>query len=598
MDLFSQILNQSKLGTTWQFSGGSSFWSINTQDFMSKAPQIQQAQESSMYEWYSPKEISFLEKQKAKWVDMNKAFEFVQKKRQEEQVRQKGILWAESNREWFIDNAIWMWVDIVWGAVSAIPSVLWNTAEWMSKQGQKLPTNTIPTAIRAGLSDKTYWELRAEQIAWAERFGQAWQKGKELIKSTGLYDPNTTSAKVWETITEIWSAFVWPNKVWAITGLGKLATPTRIAMEWWLAWAKYDIASKWEVTPESVALWAGWNLAVAWAFRWGQKFAQALTPKTAEQKILESVWGKTVKGVVWGKTVKIQEPQEGIVTKVTTPFRTKDPKVLTGRALTPSYAWKTPKQMLKSVWEMTDKVKSFYEQVRIGKMKWNIDTLEDAANSVVTNLDEIWANIGNAVKWAKWSTSISMGTRSEMSRALRNKIEKRAWAYSALQNFYKDTSKWLSLQDAFKAKRVYQTEIWKLIRSGDAWTDSYSALVKWVQELSDNIDTMVEKSVGTKQFIEWKRQYKLLKSIASDISKSAVVEWRRSPQTFVEQLWMLESMVEWFTNPLSTARAVLAKEIWELNTRGGAWKELIKNYDKEAIQKAKKVIPKKVKVWQ
>ena len=59
---------------------------------------------------------------------------------------------------------------------------------------------------------------------------------------------------------------------------------------------------------------------------------------------------------------------------------------------------------------------------------------------------------------------------------------------------------------------------------------------------------------------------------------------------------MLESMVEGITNPVSTAKTVLAKEIGELNTRGGAWKELIKNYDKEAIEKARKIIPKKIKV--
>lgn len=82
----------------------------------------------------------------------------------------------------------------------------------------------------------------------------------------------------------------------------------------------------------------------------------------------------------------------------------------------------------------------------------------------------------------------------------------------------------MNLQDAFKAKKVYQAEITKLIKSGDAGTDSYQALVKGVQELSDNIDNVVEKSLGSKQFMEWKEQYKLLKSIASDISKSAVVE--------------------------------------------------------------------------
>jgi hypothetical protein len=268
--------------------------------------------------------------------------------------------------------------------------------------------------------------------------------------------------------------------------------------------------------------------------------------------------------------------------------------------LTPSYAGKTPKQMLKSVWDVEKNVKDFYTQIRTGNLKWNIDTLEDSANTVVQNLDEIGAKIGNAVSDVKWNTAISMGTRAEMKRALTNKIEKRAWAYWPLTNFFKDTSKGLSLKDAFKAKKVYQAEIGKLIKSWDAGTDSYSALVKWVQELSDNIDSAVMKSMKWWEFKEWKAQYALLKKLVNDISKSAVVEGRRSPQTFVEQLWQLEAIVEWVTSPLSTAKQVFAKEIGELNTRGGAWKELIKNYDKQAINafKSKKIIPKKVKVWQ
>lgn len=603
MNLFSQILNQAKLGTPWQFSGGTSFGSINTQDFQSKLPTIQknvQAEQNLQNQWFSEKEVKFLKLQKDKWVDMNQAMAFVEQKRKEEAQKveaQKGVLWSDANREWFMQNALGVWADFLGWVASEVPKVIGETTSFLSKAGQYTPTNLLATWVKAGFSDKTFWQLMDEQSQRANVFAESGQKSKEDIQKLWVFDPNTTSAKLWETVTDIGSAFVWPNKVWVIRKLWKLATPAKIAMEWGLAWAKFDIASQWKVTPESVLLWAWWNLWIAWAFKWGQKIAKVFTPKTAEEKILESVWGKTVKWIVQWKTVKIQEPKEGIITRVSTPFRTKDSKVLTWRALTPSYAWKTPKQMLKWIGEMTDNVKSFYEQVRTWKMKGNVNTLEDSANSVISNLDEIGANIGNSVKWAKWSTSISMWTRSEMSKALRNKIEKRAWAYSALQNFYKDTSKWLNLNDAFKAKRVYQTEIGKLIRSWDAGTDSYSALVKWVQELSDNIDTIVEKSIWTKQFIEWKKQYKLLKSIASDISKSAVVEGRRAPQTFVEQLGMLESIVEWVTNPLSTAKSVLAKEIGELNTRGWAWKELIKNYDKEAIQKAKKIIPKKIPVW-
>ena len=63
MDLFSQILNQSKLGTPWQFSGGSSFGSINTQDFQSKLPTIQkgiQAEQNLINQGFSEKEVKFL----------------------------------------------------------------------------------------------------------------------------------------------------------------------------------------------------------------------------------------------------------------------------------------------------------------------------------------------------------------------------------------------------------------------------------------------------------------------------------------------------------------------------------------------------------
>jgi hypothetical protein len=173
-----------------------------------------------------------------------------------------------------------------------------------------------------------------------------------------------------------------------------------------------------------------------------------------------------------------------------------------------------------------------------------------------------------------------------MKTILSDSIEKRWWAYKILKNFYEDTADiWgLSIQKAFKAKKIYQAEIWKLIKSGDVWTDAYSTLVKWVQQLNDSIDESILKSMKWPKFAKWKKQYASLKKIATDISKSAAVEWRRSPQTFVEQLWTLNAIIEWVSNPLSTARNLFAKEIWELNTRGGAWKELIKIYDTRAIK--------------
>lgn len=500
-----------------------------------------------------------------------------------------------NNRTWLLENIGGSIQDVVGGAISEVPKVAGETLWFLSKASQYNPLNLWLTAIESWLTDKTYWQLRDEQIAEANKISDLWQKWKEFVQKYGAYDPNTISSKVWETATDIWSATIWPNKL-APFAKWVLWTAWNLALEGGLAGAKYGVATEWKVTPKDVAWGALWNTLIGWAFKVWWNIAKSLTPKTAEEKILESVWWNISEWIVNGKNVKVPTPQEGIITKISTPLRQSDPKVLTGRALTPSYVGKTPKQMLKSVWDMTENVKDFYTQVRTGKMKWDISTLEDSANTVIKNLDSIGSNIGEAVKWAKWTVWPSVWTMEEISNTLWNKIESRSGAFNPLKNFLEDTKDWLSLQDAFKAKKVYQSEITKLIKSGDAWTDSYQSLVKWVQELSDNIDNVVEKSIWSKQFAEWKKQYRLLKSIASDISKSAVVEWRKAPQTFVEQLWTLQAISDGITNPLSTAKSIFAKEIGELNTRWWAWKELIKNYDKEAI-KTFQTKTKKIKVW-
>ena len=257
--------------------------------------------------------------------------------------------------------------------------------------------------------------------------------------------------------------------------------------------------------------------------------------------------------------------------------------------------------MLKIIWDVESNLKEYYKLVRTWTMKWDLSTLEEAANSVISNLDDVWSKIWGAVKSVEWTISPSVWTLDEISWVLWSNIEKRWWAYKVLENFKSDTQWGLNIQEAFKAKKIYQAEIGKLIRAWDSWTDSYSALVKWVQELTDSIDNVIASNLKWKEFEIWKKQYALLKKIATDISKSAVVEWRRAPQTFVEQLGTLDTILDLSRNPLSTAKWLFAREIWELNTRWGAWKELIKIYDSEAIKwmgKAKKIPkPSWINLW-
>ena len=286
MDLFSQILNQSKLGTPWQFSGGSSFGSINTQDFQSKLPTIQkgiQAEQNLINQGFSEKEVKFLKLQKEKWVDMNQAFAFIEKKRQEEK-----WFWDTRNREWFTQNALGVLADFAWGVVSEAPKFAWETASFLSNVSQYNPFNLVGTAIGAVLNpNETYGSLREKQKASAENLATIGQKWKELVQNTGLYDPTTTSAKAGELWTQIAGSIVWPNKVgvlkkWAeIVWAGKkLATTAKIgdiALEWGLAGAKFGIGSEWRIDPTEVALWAIGNVGIAGALKWVGRAYESIT---------------------------------------------------------------------------------------------------------------------------------------------------------------------------------------------------------------------------------------------------------------------------------------------------------------------------------
>ena len=47
-------------------------------------------------------------------------------------------------------------------------------------------------------------------------------------------------------------------------------------------------------------------------------------------------------------------------------------------------------------------------------------------------------------------------------------------------------------------------------------------------------------------------------------------------------------MIEGLLSPVDAIKQTFIKEIWELNTRWGAWKELIKIYDQKALSDFKK----------
>lgn len=515
-----------------------------------------------------------------KWIE-EKRQKFVQTKLQEWYSQQQ-IDWALKilQEKWEFDYKPWFW--------TRLSTNLGNRMQEMENTTDRL-SNQVWTPNR------TIAEWAVSYI-WDVVWGIPW----DVIWAT--IEP-AVSPVIQKVVEKVWVENVKEVSDW-FTKMKQENPAIADALEWVfnIAWAVTPFTKTWQAVVKAPATLA--KDIVVWATEIPWKTVNKVKSffPTPEQKLVKSLGQETAPWVVVWKTVKVPVPEKWIIERFTWWLgREKDTKVLAWRALTPTYAGKTPKQILSTVWDVEKNTRELYEWVRTWRYTWDVSTLENAANTVVTNLDNIGGKIWEAVKETKWKIPLSKN-RTEIAKVLSDPIEKRWWAYKILKNFYQDTAPidWLSIQRAFKAKKIYQAEIRKLIKAWDSGTDAYESLVKWVQELNDWIDNAV---ANTPWFKDLKKQYSHLKKLVTDIAKSAAVEWRRSPQTFVEQLGMVETLMDAVSNPLSTAWKLFAKEIGELNTRWWAWKELMKIYDTESISKAtSKVIkrtvpnPKKIKV--
>ena len=400
---------------------------------------------------------------------------------------------------------------------------------------------------------------------------------------------NSQSEPVKQLIKDAWLTAEWAlNLVW-VKASPKIA---EAALKWAAKVTQAEI--KW---AEALVKWAAQGSKATWeALGTVGRAAKWLVTKS-DEAIAEGILGTQKPALIAGKKVLINEPKSTISQTITAPLRTSDTKVLAWRAIAPRGAGLTPKGKINIVADAEKNATELYNMVRTGKIKGSVETLEDAAQTVVDWLDEVWSKIGKAVENAKGTVSPSVQTMQNIASIASNPVEQIGWAIKPLNQFIETLKNGLSIQDAFKAKKIFGAEIRKLIKAGDTGTDAYSALVKSVQELSDNIDTAVVQNLKWSKYAELKNQYATLKKLAWDITQSAMVEGRRSPQTLVEQLGMLETMGDIIRNPLSwTYRATAGKliaDMAELNTRGGAWKEFVRLMDKRAIEAAKKAPLKK-----
>lgn len=431
---------------------------------------------------------------------------------------------------------IWVWAlqevtaPLTWTVSALFGKALgWLTwaARWALQDEQKQALDKTISAIA-----EKWWELseKLETVVRETIWNEAYETLREAAKATG---------QIVEPVTEIaWVAAL--TQVWKEALLNK---------------AK---ANK-----------AAWRPETEWLTRW----------EVAQLKQLKL---ETVPWKIWDVEVQIPKPERWVVETLTKPVREKNTKVLAWRALSPRTTWKSAKQKLKAVSDVEKNAREFHKNIRTWVLEWDISTIEDAAQAVVSNLDTVWERIWNAVKQVEWNLKVADDILWEVDSALKAKWASVSPATPILTKFKNDIAWDLSIDEAFELKKAYQNEVSKLYKAWDAWTKQYKALSDWVKHLNSKIDDIIENQLWA-EFAEDKKLFKWLKEIVDDLTASALVEWRRAPNTLAEQIWM----IEWILSPVDTVKQTFIKEIAELNTRWWSWQELIKLLDEEAIKAAK-----------
>ncbi len=443
-----------------------------------------------------------------------------------------------ANDKYDIDEAFARWA--AWALQTFFSPVAWLVWEWIEAIPQDVKTSLLETATPT--------------IQWIT----AWYQGQSPEQQREL-----ANIGVW---AEVVAEFLWMKGIQ-------------------LGWKKL-ISEAWE----ALVKWTDLKTAVT-KKAWDVVDTFKPTKTGVDDKLLKNLNLETVKGKIWDVEVDILKIDKTVAEKVVDMFPWKTEKELAGRAVSPRTVWKNAKQKLKSVADVEKNTKQLYDNVRTWVLEWSIDTLEETAQTVVNNIDTIWARIGNAVKKVDWTIDIDNDITWEMIKAL--------WAWGAkvspatpiLRNFYEELGTWhLSVAKAYSIKKAYANEVTKLYKAWDAWTEQYKALSNWVKFLNTKIDEIIDTKLWD-EFAKDKALFSQLKTVVDDLVASSLVEWRRSPNTLAEQIWMVESIF----SPISSAKMKLIQTVWEQNTRGWAWKQLIKQYDAASI-KNYWLVPDAVKV--
>lgn len=508
---------------------------------------------------------------------------------------ESGYFWEvpEDNaliRLWVIDAAIpdktWLSKVIARQSIEKentwIWAKIWESFTWgierIQEAGEWLATGKFN--IAEAFIRWWAWSLQSffSPVAWL--IGEGVEEGIQALSDD--FKENVTEA-VSPTVQSVvkWYQDQSPEQQRNLDNIG-VWLEVLLELVWWNA-IKQPL---WEILWSTVT----WTKKLIW--EWVESLTEGLTSTKSvlwdilpskqdpDVDLLESLWLATEKGKIWDMEVDIPVVDRSISENIVAKFTNVSDKQLAGKAVSPRTIWKNSKQKLQSIADVEINTKQFYDNVRTGILDGDIDTLENAAQTIVNNIDTVGARIWNAVKQVDWTIEIDNQLTDDIITALWTKWAEVSPATPILQKFF--DSLWdgtLSIDEAYELKKAYSNEITKLYKWGDAGTKQYKALNDWVKFLNTKIDEIIDTKLWS-EFANDKILFRQLKTLVDDMVASALVEGRSAPFSLAERIWQVESIF----SPVNSVKQKLIKTSDDLNKRGWAWAELIKRYDEASIK--------------
>lgn len=268
-----------------------------------------------------------------------------------------------------IQNLLW---GIAWGF-----SKLWPNLAWWLMKG--LWTSPFEWYMKA------QWEDIQPNVLqrWWQELISRWQQMSDITEWAFWADPEATATQVGRQVAPILATYAWWNVLWtnawwmeAMQWVSQALKAKQVApvvgnlLKWWAIWATewamYDLANKWEVTPEWVAYWAI-----------GQAAFTGLPILVKAATGVKDVWGNVLKR----GAKKVWKLSEQLATKwllnvrdarvvLKSLWETADDDVWAiGRwLLEKNVVWWDEKSVISKVWEVARKQ---YNNVR--KVLWRVD---------------------------------------------------------------------------------------------------------------------------------------------------------------------------------------------------------------------------------